>query len=175
MGLFRPEERQAVAERLLELLRADGRVAEAMLAGSLAAGTADEYSDLDLTIVARPDVDLSALADEWVERLRGELPVLGTFEVWFGRPVRGLLLDNLLEIDLDFTREAVPNEDEGDPAEREAGLAWHDILHAAVALRRRLARSTSTRSVAQPARSRAPSSPSSGSCARSSPTGSSRR
>jgi len=170
VGLFRPEERQAVAERLLELLRADGRVAEAMLAGSLAAGTADEYSDLDLTIVARPDVDLSALADEWVERLRGELPVLGTFEVWFGRPVRGLLLDNLLEIDLDFTREAVPN-----PAEREAGLAWHDILHAAVALRRRLARSTSTRSVAQPARSRAPSSPSSGSCARSSPTGSSRR
>jgi predicted nucleotidyltransferase len=51
-------------ERALEVLGADPRVREVTLSGSIAEGTADEWSDLDLAVVVEPEHHEAVLA-EW--------------------------------------------------------------------------------------------------------------
>jgi hypothetical protein len=46
-----PEQRRAIVERFVSICQADERVVAAFLAGSHAAGTADEHSDLDLGVI----------------------------------------------------------------------------------------------------------------------------
>jgi hypothetical protein len=55
-------ERDELLEHLLGLLRADAAVAGAALVGSLGAGTADEWSDIDLLIVME-DHEVARFAD----------------------------------------------------------------------------------------------------------------
>jgi predicted nucleotidyltransferase len=53
----------ALYERLCGVLEADPRVASVGLSGSLASDTADEWSDLDVAVVAHPEHHASLLAD----------------------------------------------------------------------------------------------------------------
>ena len=138
MALFTPEERDAAAARLLGLLRQDGRVERAELAGSGADGYADRWSDVDLFVTVAEGVDQREVADSWVAQVYEALPVVHHFAVAFGdHHVRGFLLENLLEVDIGFQPFA---EDEGEwpgpDAASEAGFAWHDSLHAGVSLAR---------------------------------------
>ncbi len=158
---FTPEEREHTAARVEELLRDDPRVEGVVLAGSLAAQP-DHFSDVDLIVLVTDGVDHAAFASEWVERLSRELPVVHGFETAFGETiVRGLLLENLLEVDLAFVpaasfvvwgpvralfdrsglvEAAMAAPVTWDPASPdwagEAGFAWHDVLHAFTAARR---------------------------------------
>ena len=138
MALFTPEEREDAAARLLELLRRDDRIERAELSGSGAQGYTDRWSDVDLFVTVAGGVDQREVADSWIARVYEALPVVHHFAVAFGEHhVRGFLLENLLEVDIGFQRSA---EEEGewpgpDP-ESEAGFAWHDSLHAGVALAR---------------------------------------
>jgi Nucleotidyltransferase domain len=136
--MYTPEERDEAAARLLDLLRDDERIARAELSGSATTGYTDRWSDVDLTITVVEDIDQGAVADSWIPRVYEALPVLHHFAVAFGEHhVRGFLLQNLLEIDLGF-QPATSDEAEwpGPDAESEAGFAWHDVLHAGVAIAR---------------------------------------
>jgi predicted nucleotidyltransferase len=138
MALYTPEERDEIARQLTELLAADERIARAELSGSGVNGYTDRWSDVDLTVTVGEGVDQQEVADAWIGRVYDALPVVHHFAVSFGEEhVRGFLLENLLEVDIGF-RPAVAGEGEWpgpDPAS-EAGFAWHDVLHAAVAVAR---------------------------------------
>lgn len=138
MALYTPEERDRIARRLTELLTTDERIARAELSGSGMNGYTDRWSDVDLTVTVGEGADQQALADDWIERVYDALPVVHHFAVSFGEEhVRGFLLENLLEIDIGFRPAAAAGGDwpGPDPAS-EAGFAWHDVLHAAVAVAR---------------------------------------
>jgi predicted nucleotidyltransferase len=138
MPVFTPEERDEVASRLLGLLRADERVARAELSGSATTGYTDRWSDLDLVVTVPEGVDQQEVADSWIPRVYGALPVVHHFAVAFGEHhVRGFLLESLLEIDIGFEPSSTEEgEWPGPDAESEAGFGWHDVLHAGVAIAR---------------------------------------
>ena len=161
MALFTPESRDQTAARVAKLLETDDRVEGVVLVGSLA-GRADRWSDIDLEIVVRDDVDAAGVAGDWTRDLYEDLPVVHHFETTFGSTrVHGLLLDDALEVDLSFTTasvvtlweparpmfdrngrvaDALARSPEWSPTPpkwtEQAGFAWHDALHAATALRR---------------------------------------
>jgi predicted nucleotidyltransferase len=161
MPLFTPEEREETAQRVARVLGDDSRVEGVVVVGSLA-DQADRWSDIDLEVVVGDDQELATVTADWVENLYQLLPVVHHFETAFAETlVRGFLLENLLELDLAFQRagrfsiwgpgrvvfdrsgrvvetanalaQAQPQ-----PADRalEAGLAWHDVLHACTAVHR---------------------------------------
>jgi predicted nucleotidyltransferase len=138
MALYTPEERDDVARLLTELLAADERIARAELSGSGVNGYTDRWSDVDLAVTLGEGVDQQEVADAWIARVYDALPVVHHFAVSFGEEhVRGFLLENLLEVDIGFRPAVAPDGDwpGPDPAS-EAGFAWHDVLHAAVAVAR---------------------------------------
>jgi hypothetical protein len=132
-----------------------------VLVGSLAA-TPDRWSDVDLEALVADAAPLAAVAAEAVERLRCALPVVHTFAVAFGDTlVRGLLLEDALEVDVAFTSASgfsvwgpgravldrtgavaaalaapVQLHTELPDWSDEAGIAWHDVLHVRAAIDR---------------------------------------
>jgi predicted nucleotidyltransferase len=141
VALYTPEDRDEVAKRILVLLREDERIEQAELSGSGTTGYVDRWSDVDIVVIAAEGVDHRKLADAWTARMYELLPVVHDFRVSFGEDhVRGLLLDNFLEVDLGFQASREPREEGwtglGVEPDREAGFAWHDVLHAVVAIRR---------------------------------------
>lgn len=138
MPLYTPDERDDVATRLLELLREDERVARAELSGSATSGYTDRWSDVDLFVTVADGVDQREVADSWIPRVYEALPVVHHFAVAFGgHNVRGFLLENLLEVDIGFEPSSSEEGEWPRPdAESEAGFAWHDVLHAGVAIAR---------------------------------------
>lgn len=141
MVLYTPEERDETANRLLGLLRGDEQVERAHLSGSGVTGYADRWSDVDIVVVARPDVDQRKLANAWSSRMYELFPVLHDFRVSFGEEhVRGFLFENFLEVDLGFqpwrTAEKGGWTEWGLEPDNEAGFVWHDVVHAVVAIRR---------------------------------------
>jgi predicted nucleotidyltransferase len=138
MALYTPEERSATARLLTELLAADERIVRAELSGSGAEGYADRWSDVDLAVTVREGVDQRAVADESIPRIYEAVPVVHHFAVSFGEEhVRGFLLANLLEVDVGFKPAAASEGGwPGLDADNEAGFAWHDVVHAAVAAAR---------------------------------------
>jgi predicted nucleotidyltransferase len=161
MSLFTSEEREETAGQVSRLLGNDSRIDGVVVVGSLA-GRSDRWSDIDIEVLVADDEDLPAVTADWVGTLYELLPVVHHFETAFGDTlVRGFLLENLLELDLDFDQAErfsiwsparvvfdrsgrvtdaanSPAQAElhtADPAD-EAGFAWHDVLHACTAVRR---------------------------------------
>jgi len=136
--LYTPNERDQVAGQLIELLDADERVDRVELAGSGTTGYVDRWSDVDLLVTVVAGGDQVEVADSWIPRLYATLPIVHHFAVAFGAEhVRGYLLENLLEVDIGFQPSVSENAEwPGPDAESEAGFAWHDVLHAGVAIAR---------------------------------------
>jgi predicted nucleotidyltransferase len=159
--MFTPYERDAALARELELLEADRRVEAAVVTGSLGAGREDRWSDIDVACVVADGESCESVAAEWVALTYREWPVVHHYETDFGTTlVRGFLLVNGLVIDLAFTPSAdfevwapirVVFDRTGaatkaaaawqpwspEPAwRREAGFAWHDVVHACNAANR---------------------------------------
>jgi hypothetical protein len=158
MTIFAPSDRDATLARVLELLEADPRIEAAVINGSLGAGTADRWSDIDVATLVADAQDCERVADEWIARVYRELPVAHHYRTSFGPTiVPGFLLDNGLEVDLAFTpareftvwapvrvafdRTGTATRVAASPVSwsptadwrGEAGFAWHDVLHACVA------------------------------------------
>lgn len=137
---FTPEERDEIARLLLAALREDERIAGAELSGSGATGYADRWSDVDIVVRAAEGADHRKLADSWAARMYELFPVVYDFRVTFDvEHVRGFLLENFLEVDLGFQPAAGRTDADtwwGPTPQAEAGFAWHDVLHAAIALQR---------------------------------------
>jgi predicted nucleotidyltransferase len=159
--LFTPESRDATMERICALLKSDDRIDGIVLVGSMARSP-DRWSDVDLEVVVGEQHDAGAVAGDWVSRMYAEHATLHHYEAAFEDTlVRGFLLEDLLEIDLSFTpvgafgvwgpaklifgrsqemRALVdaPSDSESSPPDwrAAAGLAWHDVLHAGIAVKR---------------------------------------
>jgi predicted nucleotidyltransferase len=147
---IRPQ-RELIRGRLLELARADPRVVAAATTGSMATGTDDEWSDVDLAFAVEGALPL----DDWTELVDREWGVVHWWDLPFRTAVYRvfLLREPRFEVNLaffpraDFAAhgpafrvefgEAGARVDAQRPDERFlAGLAWHHVLHARTALRR---------------------------------------
>ncbi len=161
MPIFTPSDRDAALARALVLLEADRRVEAAVVTGSLGTGRADRWSDLDVAGVVADGESCERVAADWVALTYREWPVVHHYETSFGTTlVRGFLLVSGLVVDVGFTPSAdfevwapvqVAFDHTGaatraaaawqawspEPAwRREAGFAWHDVVHACNAANR---------------------------------------
>ena len=83
-------------ERAVEVLRDDPRVVGVELAGSIAAGTADAWSDLDIHVIAQPD-QYDAFLSDWPSWLSAITPT-----VFARTPIAPFILNTLTPDGLTF-------------------------------------------------------------------------
>ena len=102
--MFAIEERDAARDRLLEMAKADGRVVGAAVVGSLAVGSGDRWSDLDLTFAVSDDVEVDQVIADWTQQLVTDLDAVVLFDLPSGHTTyRVFLLPRCLQVDLSFT------------------------------------------------------------------------
>jgi predicted nucleotidyltransferase len=106
--VFAVEQRDALRERVLRLAQADERVVAGAIVGSLAAGTGDRFSDLDLTFAVADGVPVAEVLDDWTRALAGELDAVHLVDLERGPTTyRVFLLPDALQFDLSLTPAAV--------------------------------------------------------------------
>jgi predicted nucleotidyltransferase len=102
--MFTAEQRDQVRQRILELAQSDPRVIAGAITGSLAFGSGDEWSDIDVAFGIAPGVTLEAVLDDWTAVLEREWGVLDHFDLPFGWSVyRVFLLPSGLQVDVAAT------------------------------------------------------------------------
>ena len=102
--MFTVEQRDRVQRALVERAERDGRVVSAAIVGSEADGTADRWSDVDLTFAISDEASLDNVLADWTRALDEELDAPWLFDVWTGPTVyRVFLLPGNLQVDLSFT------------------------------------------------------------------------
>jgi hypothetical protein len=102
--LFTVEQRDALRDRLLRLADEDGRVVAAAAVGSLAAGTGDRFSDLDLTFAVAGDAAVADVLADWTRFLVTELHAVQLADLERGPTIyRVFLLPDALQFDLSLT------------------------------------------------------------------------
>ena len=140
LGLFTAKKRERTTTQAVSELTKVAGVDRVFPFGSIARGTADRHSDVDIAVVVAEAAEVSAVAAECTELLLDTLPVFHYFEQDLGiAEVRGFLLDSFLEIDLAIGRPgAVEAASELQPLDVQGKLdfIWHDVIHAAAALDR---------------------------------------
>lgn len=102
--MFTVDQRDEVRERILALARSDPRIVAGAVVGSLALGSGDRFSDLDLTFGLSAAAGVIDVLDDWTVRLRQELDAVHLVEL--GRDAttyRVFLLPDLLQVDLSMT------------------------------------------------------------------------
>ena len=102
--MFTVAQRDALRERILEQATADDRVVAGAVVGSLADGTADRYSDVDLTFGIRDDVEVGEVLEDWTRRLVDDLDAVHLVDLERGPTIyRVFLLPDALQFDLSMT------------------------------------------------------------------------
>jgi predicted nucleotidyltransferase len=102
--MFTVEQRDRVQRALTERAERDARVVSAAMVGSEANGTADRWSDVDLTFAISDEASLDNVLADWTRALDEELDAPWLFDVWTGPTVyRVFLLPGNLQVDLSFT------------------------------------------------------------------------
>jgi hypothetical protein len=102
--VFEVEQRDALRARMLDLAEADERVVAGAAVGSLAAGTGDRYSDLDLTFAVADAVPVERVLDDWTRTLVDELEAVRLIDLQAGPTIyRVFLLPDALQFDLSLT------------------------------------------------------------------------
>jgi predicted nucleotidyltransferase len=71
--VFTVEQRDALRARMLRLAEDDERVVAGAAVGSLAVGTGDRFSDLDLTFAIADGVPVAKVLGDWTRTLTEEL------------------------------------------------------------------------------------------------------
>ncbi|MFI5696103.1 hypothetical protein ACIA58_29890 [Kribbella sp. NPDC051586] len=99
-----PEHLRGLAERVVAEAAADARMLAVVVGGSVASGTSDEYSDLDLVLVCTPEGQPECLAE--AKKFAGRVgPLLSSFtgeHVGEPRLLIALLGPPLVHVDLKF-------------------------------------------------------------------------
>jgi hypothetical protein len=146
--MFTAKHRDHVRQRVLELARADPRVTAGALTGSMAFGSGDEWSDIDVTFGIADGTMPEAVLHDWTQLLDQEFSVLDHFDLRSGSSIyRVFLLPGGLEVDVAVT----PGQEFGargphfralfgtihqlavmppPSASYLIGLCWHHVLHA---------------------------------------------
>jgi predicted nucleotidyltransferase len=99
-----PEHLRTLAERVVAAAQADERLLAVIAAGSVATGTSDEYSDLDLVLVCTPEAHAQCLAQapEFAGRLGPLLACFTGEHVGEPRLLIALFGPPLVHVDLKF-------------------------------------------------------------------------
>ena len=101
--MFTVEERSALLEQLLGAASADDAIVAAALVGSLARGSADRWSDVDLALRLAPGMRVVNAAEAWTARMRQLADVVDTLDLRSGDALyRVFLLSSSLQVDLSF-------------------------------------------------------------------------
>ena len=152
--MFTTEQREQVRYRVLELARADHRVTGGAFTGSMAFGSGDRWSDIDVAFGITDGVSLEIVLHDWMQVLDREFSVIDYFDLRSGSSIyRVFLLQNGLEVDVSVT----PGEQFGargpqfrvlfgsskklqdipqPTAAYFIGLSWHHVLHARSSIER---------------------------------------
>jgi hypothetical protein len=102
--VFTVEQRNALRERMLQLAEEDARVVAGAAVGSLAVGSGDRFSDLDLTFGIADGVPVANVLDDWTRTLAKELDAIQLADLQAGPTIyRVLLLTDTLQFDLSMT------------------------------------------------------------------------
>jgi hypothetical protein len=102
--VFTVEQRDALRARMLQLAEEDERVVAGAAVGSLAVGTGDRFSDLDLTFGIADGVPVARVLDAWTRTLSEELDALQLADLTAGLTTyRVFLLPDALQFDLSMT------------------------------------------------------------------------
>jgi hypothetical protein len=102
--VFTVEQRDALGARMLRLAEEDERVVAGAAVGSLAVGTGDRFSDLDLTFGIVDGVPVAQVLDAWTRTLSEELHAIELADLTAGPTTyRVFLLPDALQFDLSMT------------------------------------------------------------------------
>jgi hypothetical protein len=102
--VFTVEEREALHERLLRLAGEDERVVAGAVVGSLAAGSGDRFSDLDLTFAVADGASVADVLGDWTRTLVDEREAVRLVDLERGPTIyRVFLLPSALQFDLSLT------------------------------------------------------------------------
>ena len=102
--LFTVDQRDAVRTRILELAEQDDRVVAGAAVGSLAVGTGDRFSDLDLTFAIADGVPAARVLDDLTRTLSEDLDAVQLADLEAGSTIyRVFLLPDALQFDLSIT------------------------------------------------------------------------
>jgi hypothetical protein len=102
--MFSVEERDQVRDGIIAMARADARVVAGALIGSLAAGTGDRWSDLDLGFGLAEGVSPAQVFADWTPRLEREHDAVHLFDLpSLSSLYRVFLFPGNLQVDLSLT------------------------------------------------------------------------
>jgi hypothetical protein len=102
--MFTVEQRDALRARMLRLADDDERVVAGAAVGSLAIGSGDRFSDLDLTFAIADRVPAADVLDDWTRTLTEELNAVQLVDLEAGPTIyRVFLLPDALQFDLSLT------------------------------------------------------------------------
>jgi predicted nucleotidyltransferase len=102
--VFTVEQRVVLVDRMLSLARKDERVVAAAFVGSLAVGTGDHYSDVDLTFAISDHVEVADVLEDWKSTLVEEHDAVRLVDLERGPTAyRVFLLPEALQLDLSMT------------------------------------------------------------------------
>jgi hypothetical protein len=102
--VFTVEQRDALRARMLQLAEEDERVVAGAAVGSLAVGTGDGFSDLDLTFAIADGVPVAHVLDGWTRTITEELDAVQLADLTAGPTIyRVFLLRDALQFDLSMT------------------------------------------------------------------------
>ena len=152
--MFTAQKRDHVHDYVLEMAQTDPRVTGGAIIGSTAAGTEDNWSDIDITFGIAAGHAIETVIDDWTRILEREFGVLDHFDLHSGSSIyRVFLLPDGLEIDVSVTPagdfavygphfhtlfgsvrqlKATPPPD----ARHIIGLSWHHVFHARSSIER---------------------------------------
>lgn len=102
--MFTVEQRDALHARMLKLAEEDERVVAGAAVGSLAVGSGDQFSDLDLTFGIADGVPVAQVLEGWTRTLTEELGAVQLADLEAGPTIyRVFLLPDALQFDLSMT------------------------------------------------------------------------
>ena len=102
--MFTVEQRDALRARMLRLADEDERVVAGAAVGSLAVGSGDRFSDLDLTFGIADGVPVTLVLGDWTRTLTDELDAVRLVDLEAAPTVyRVFLLADALQFDLSMT------------------------------------------------------------------------
>jgi hypothetical protein len=102
--VFTVEQRDALRDHVLRLAETDERVVAGAAVGSLAAGTGDEFSDLDLTFGVADHVPIADVLEDWTQKLEAEHHAVHLVDLERAPTIyRVFLLPEALQFDLSLT------------------------------------------------------------------------
>ena len=102
--MFTVEQRDALRARMLEVAEEDELVVAGAAVGSLAVGSGDRFSDLDLTFAIADSVPIAEALDRWTRILTEELGAVRLTDLELESTVyRIFLLPDALQFDLSLT------------------------------------------------------------------------